>query len=153
MNKIASFTVNHNVLTEGLYLSRTDGERGDIVTYDIRVTKPNVPPYLDNAGVHTMEHLFATYVRNSAWKDNVIYFGPMGCLTGFYFIVQGMCGDAVINLVLHAMDFINTFEGDIPGSGEVECGNYKMHSLEKAKEYADKMLGVLRDWNVDRLEY
>ena len=153
MERIASFEVDHNVLQEGLYVSRTDGDRGDIVTYDIRIMKPNTPPFLDNAGIHTMEHLFATYVRNSAWKSKVIYFGPMGCLTGFYFIVQGMEGKDVLALTLSAMEFIGSFRGEIPGCGIEECGNYKMHSLEKAQEYANKMIPVLRGWSVDKLRY
>jgi len=153
MEKIASFTVDHKILKEGLYISRIDGTGNDIVTYDLRMVRPNIPPFLDNAAVHTIEHLFATFVRNSPIKDSIIYFGPMGCLTGFYFIVQGMESQTVLNLVCSALKFIADYEGEIPGSREEECGNYKMHDLFTAKKYAAKMLNILADWNITKMKY
>lgn len=153
MEKITSFEVNHDKLKEGFYLSRIDGKDGDIITYDLRITVPNTPPYLENAGVHTFEHLFATYVRNCAFKEHIIYFGPMGCLTGFYFIVQNLENVKALEITKDALKFISGFKGEIPGSKKIECGNYKMHNLKKAKEYADKMIGVLALWNDGKLRY
>jgi len=153
MEKIASFSVNHDTLSEGLYLSRTDGKLSDIATYDLRIVKSNTPPYLDNAGVHTFEHLFATFVRNCPYKENVIYFGPMGCLTGFYFITQNLPESAVLDTVICALQFISGFHGKIPGASKAECGNYQMHDLSKAKEYAGKMLKILSGWTADKMRY
>lgn len=151
MEKIKSFCVNHDKLKKGMYLSRVDG---DAVTYDIRMTIPNGGIYLDNAGIHTFEHLFATYVRNSVYAESVIYSGPMGCRTGFYFILRDKVshGEAIC-LVKEAMAFIKDYEGEIPGVSRIECGNYLEHNLKKAKEYALDMTKVLENWTVDMLEY
>ena len=111
MKKIASFCVNHDTLTPGIYLSRVDGP---VVTYDIRMVKPNCPPYLPNAALHTIEHLFATFARNSDDADHVIYFGPMGCRTGFYFLVTDMQHNAVIDLIRDIFRRIAAYEGEIP---------------------------------------
>jgi len=149
MKKIASFQVDHTCMSEGLYISRVDG---DIVTYDIRMIKPNTPPYLDMSAVHTLEHIFATYARNQ-YEGNIIYFGPMGCRTGFYLLTKGLAHECVISLVRQAMQFIAAFQGDIPGVSAAECGNYQAHDLPKAKEYAVAMGRVLENWQVAQLEY
>ena len=144
MKRIESFCVNHDRLTPGLYLSRVDG---DAVTYDLRMVVPNAGTYLDNDGIHTFEHLFATYARNSEYSDRVIYVGPMGCRTGFYLVVRdSISKEEVISLVRRTMDFIAAYEGEIPGATRIECGNYREHSLEKARAYAASMARVLRDW-------
>ena len=150
MKRIASFEIDHDVLTEGLYTSRRDG---DIITYDLRFVRPNTPPFLPNATMHTIEHLFATYVRNSAFSDQVIYFGPMGCRTGFYFLVRDMAEQQVISLVQETLRFVADYEGIIPGSTAVECGNYLEHDLPDAKRAAAAMCEVLGDWTPSRLVY
>lgn len=150
MERIASFCVDHNTLTPGIYISRVDG---DIVTYDIRMRKPNVPPYLENAAIHTMEHLFATYARNSRWKDHVIYFGPMGCRTGFYFLVRNLAHPDAIALMQEAFRFIAGYTGEIPGTAAAECGNYLEHDLNGAKREASLFLPVIQDWKEENLQY
>lgn len=151
MKKIASFTVNHDILERGMYISRIDG---DAVTYDIRMKKPNGGDYLENAALHTIEHLFATYARNSALGESVIYVGPMGCRTGFYLILRDKVGSAeAIALVKSAFDFISGFEGEIPGAKRRECGNYLEHDLPSAKKTAADMAKVLKDWNEEKLKY
>ena len=134
MKRIASFEVDHTVLEKGMYISRVDG---DVVTYDIRTRKPNVEEVMDNASIHTVEHLFATFVRNSQFTDRIIYFGPMGCRTGFYFLVRDMAHEDAIKLTRDAFAFIASFEGEVPGVSAVECGNYRDHSLEGAKKEAE----------------
>lgn len=141
MKRIASFEVDHNTLTEGVYLSRKDG---DVTTWDIRFVKPNTPPFLEMPAVHTIEHLFATFVRNSAFSDNIIYFGPMGCRTGFYFLTRDMDDADVLALIKDTLAFIASFEGDIPGVSAVECGNWKEHDLATAKRYAVEMAEKLK---------
>ncbi len=150
MERIASFQINHLTLMPGLYISRIDG---DVVTYDLRFVRPNTPPFLEVPAIHTIEHLFATYVRNSALKDGVIYFGPMGCRTGFYFLTRGLTHEQVIGLVREALAFIAAFEGEIPGATAVECGNYREHDLQLARRYAAEMLPVLENYTVDMLSY
>ncbi len=153
MKKIASFTIDHDVLGKGMYTSRVDG---DVVTYDIRMKKPNNPEedYLVPAAAHTFEHLFATYVRNTADSDNIIYVGPMGCLTGFYFLVRDAITPArAIALVQESVAFIAAFEGEIPGSSKIECGNYRMHDLAGAKQIAADMQAVLAGWTPEQLVY
>lgn len=148
MEKIASFTIDHTILPKGMYVSRVDG---DVVTYDIRMRRPNVEEVLTNGSIHTIEHLFATYVRNSKFTDNIIYFGPMGCRTGCYFLTRGMDGQDVINLAREAFEFIASYEGEIPGVSAVECGNYRDHDLERAKFDAADMVKVLTGYT--NLEY
>lgn len=153
MKKIASFTVNHDVLQKGLYISRIDG---DIVTYDIRMKKPNnlENDYLENGTMHTFEHLFATFVRNTGYSENIIYVGPMGCRTGFYFLVRDKISHGeVIKLLLDTFKFIADFEGEIPGTKRQECGNYKEHNLAGAKETAKDMLKVLANWTEEKMSY
>ncbi len=151
MKKIASFTVNHDKLETGMYISRIDG---DVVTYDIRMKKPNGGDYLGNGELHTIEHLFATYARNSQFSDQVIYVGPMGCRTGFYLLVRDKVSHRqAISLVQDSFRFIADFEGEIPGSKKEECGNYLEHDLPTAKETAKKMLVVLENYNEEKLYY
>ena len=151
MKKIASFSVNHDKLKKGMYVSRIDG---DVVTYDLRMKVPNAGDYLSNGALHTFEHLFATYARNSALSDSVIDVGPMGCRTGFYFLVRDNVSSLVaLHLVQESFAFIRDFEGEIPGSRREECGNYKEHDLEGAKETAVDMLEVLKDWTPEKMEY
>ncbi len=150
MEKIASFQVDHTVLTEGMYVSRVDG---DITTFDLRFVRPNTPPYLTMPAVHTLEHLFATFVRNSAHKDRVIYFGPMGCRTGFYFLTRDLSREDALTLTQEALAFVAAFEGAIPGVSAVECGNWLEHDLEGARGYAAAMAEVLRNWSAARMDY
>lgn len=150
MKRIASFEIDHDVLVPGLYTSRQDG---DVITYDLRFVRPNTPPFLPNAVMHTIEHLFATYVRNSRLADKVIYFGPMGCRTGFYFLVRDMAEADVIALVQETLAFVADFEGVIPGSTAIECGNYKEHDLAGAKAQATAMVAALAGWTPEKLQY
>lgn len=150
MQRIKSFQIDHNTLHPGLYISRVDG---DITTYDLRFIRPNTPPFLSTPSMHTIEHLFATYVRNSPQKDEVIYFGPMGCRTGFYFLVRHIPPQQVIALVQQALAFIADYTGEIPGTTPAECGNYKEHDLETAKKDAAAMKKVLEQWHENQLDY
>ena len=150
MDKIASFQINHDILTPGIYLSRVDG---DITTYDVRLRKPNVPPFLSNPAMHTMEHLFATMARNSAFRDQIIYFGPMGCRTGFYFLVRDMKQSDAIALMKDIFAKIANYSGEVPGCTSIECGNYLEHDLEEAKQEAAAFLPVISDWTEQRLTY
>lgn len=150
MERIASFTVNHNTLQRGIYTSRIDG---DITTYDIRMKLPNGGNYLETPAMHTIEHLFATFVRNSKFKDEIIYFGPMGCRTGFYFLVRNVSPEYVISLVQDSLKFISEYEGQIPGVSKIECGNYLEHDLEGAKKECAEMLEVVKNYSVDMLVY
>ena len=153
MKKIASFTVNHDTLTKGMYISRIDG---DIVTYDVRMKLPNNPQedYLPNGAMHTIEHLFATYARNTKFEDSIVYVGPMGCRTGFYFLVRdNISHQDALDIVRGAFDFIKDFEGEIPGSKKEECGHYKEHDLAGAKEVALDVTSFLKNWSVEKMNY
>lgn len=151
MKKIASFEIDHTILPKGMFTSRIDG---DVVTYDIRMRLPNKEEVIQNSAMHTIEHLFATFVRNSEFSDKIIYFGPMGCRTGFYFLTRDSVSKAeAISLALNSFKFIADFEGEIPGSSEVECGNYRDHDLDGAKNEAKEMIKVLSDWTEDKLIY
>lgn len=150
LKKIASFQVDHRRLREGLYTSRVDG---DVVTYDLRMVRPNQGGYLDYGAIHSFEHLFATYVRSGPLSDKVIYAGPMGCRTGFYFLVRDMDPAEAIALVRETLDFIAGYDGPIPGATEAECGNYREQDPEGARAAARKMIPILRDWDVEKLRY
>lgn len=151
MERIASFTVNHDVLKKGMYISRIDG---DIVTYDIRMKVPNGGDYLSASAAHTIEHLFATFARNSRFSKDVIYVGPMGCRTGFYLLVRDqITQENAIALVQESMAFVRDFEGEIPGNKRIECGNYLDHDLLGAKEAARDTCEVLKDWTAEKLRY
>ncbi len=140
IKKIASFTVNHETLLPGIYVSRKDG---NTVTYDLRTRIPNTDDLMDNATMHSLEHMFATYIRNSQIADDVVYFGPMGCQTGFYLLVNGKTNDEILSAVKVTLEKIIAHTGEIFGRSAVECGNYKNLSLEKAKVEAKRYLDVL----------
>lgn len=150
MKRIASFCVDHTKLLPGIYISRVDE---DIVTYDIRMVRPNTPPFLGNGELHTIEHLFATFARNSSYADRVIYFGPMGCRTGFYFLLRDVPQAEAVRLIIEIFREISAFEGDIPGAAAAECGNYLDHDLAGAKQKARDFLPVIDHWNVEQLKY
>lgn len=151
MEKIESFKVNHNTLQKGMYISRIDG---DVVTYDIRMKRPNNNDFLTNASMHTFEHLFATFARNTEFQDKIVYVGPMGCRTGFYFLVRDSISHTqALNIFKDALEFIKDFEGKIPGTNKEECGNYLEHDLNGAKEIAKDMIEVLKDWSEDKMHY
>ncbi len=145
MKKITSFTVDHRYITEGIYISRVDGA---VTTYDLRTRKPNCGDYMDHSTMHTFEHLFATFVRNSEIADDVLYFGPMGCQTGFYLLVQNADNDQVRKLVKEILKSIIEYDGEVFGNSEIECGNYKSLDLASAKSEAVRYLESLeRDNN------
>lgn len=151
MKKIASFQIDHTILPKGMYTSRVDG---DVITYDIRMRLPNKEDVMENGAMHTIEHLFATFARNSKYADDIIYFGPMGCRTGFYFLVRNnISKEDAIKLTIDAFDFIKSFDDEIPGVSAEECGNYKDHDLSGAKKEAEMMFEVLKDWNESKLIY
>ncbi len=150
MEKIASFQINHDTLLPGMYLSRVDG---DVYTYDLRFIRPNTPPYMDNGAMHTIEHLVATYVRNSAYKDGIIYFGPMGCRTGFYFLTRGLTHGQAIGLMQEALAFAADFTGKVPGVSRIECGNWLEHDLNGAKALCRQQIAVLDAWTPEQLTY
>ena len=140
VKKIASFEVNHNLLTEGIYVSRIDG---DITTYDLRTRVPNAGDYMDNLTMHSLEHMFATYVRSSEISDSVIYFGPMGCQTGFYLLVRNADNGKVLHVVKATLRRIIDHDGEIFGYSAIECGNYRNLDLSAAKVEAERYLAVL----------
>ena len=140
MKKIASFTVDHTVLETGIYVSRIDG---DITTYDLRTRKPNSGNVMDHSTMHTLEHMFATYVRNSDIADDVIYFGPMGCQTGFYLLIRNADNRKVLEVTKKVLEDIISHNGDVFGNSEIECGNYKTLDLQKAKDEARLYLDIL----------
>ena len=150
LKRIASFEVNHNVLERGIYISRIDK---DITTYDIRMKLPNKNDYLATAAMHTIEHIVATFVRNSAYTDRIIYFGPMGCRTGFYLLTRDIPENEVISLIFDAFSFLAEFRGEIPGTTAIECGNYLEHDLETAKAEAENYLPVIENYSVEQLAY
>ena len=150
MNKIASFTVDHNKLQKGIYISRIDG---DITTFDLRFVKPNTSPFLEPYAMHTIEHLFATYARNSEYSDNVIYFGPMGCMTGFYFLTRDLDNETALSLIKDILVKCRDHEGDIPGNSKIECGNYLAHNVPLAHETLTNYYETVKDWTVEKLSY
>ncbi|MBR6004042.1 MAG: S-ribosylhomocysteine lyase [Lachnospiraceae bacterium] len=157
MEKIASFTINHIKLKPGVYVSRKDKVGSEVITtFDLRMTSPNDEPVMNTAEVHTMEHLGATFLRNDPeWKDRVIYFGPMGCRTGFYMVLAGdLTSKDVVDLVTRMYKFMADFEGDVPGASPKDCGNYLDMNLNMAKFLAAKYVKeVLTNIKEDRLVY
>ena len=158
MERIASFSVDHRVLEPGVYVSRRDADAATgctTTTFDLRMTAPNREPVMDTAAVHAIEHLGATFLRNDAeWSGRVIYFGPMGCRTGFYLVAFGELESTdVADLVRRMFAFIRDFEGEIPGASAVECGNYLMMDPIAAKAEAAAMLPVLEKLDADQLHY
>jgi len=156
MEKITSFTIDHIRLKPGLYVSRKDnvGEE-TVTTFDLRVTSPNDEPVMNTAEVHTIEHLAATYLRNEEnWKDRVIYFGPMGCRTGFYLLLAGdLTSRDVLPLVTDCFRFIRDYIGEIPGATAKDCGNYLDMNLPMAKFIGAKYLNILENISDDQLIY
>lgn len=150
MNKIESFKVNHDFLDPGVYISRIDG---NITTYDMRFIKPNTPPFLPNPVMHTIEHLFATYSRNSKYSDNIVYFGPMGCRTGFYFLIKDLEPEKALQLIKDTLLECINHKGDIPGNTRQECGNYLEHDIQGANEALKKYYYLLKNKNIDNLKY
>ena len=141
IQKIASFTVDHDKLTPGIYVSRIDG---DITTYDLRTRTPNAGNYMDNRTMHSVEHMFATLVRNSEIASDVIYFGPMGCQTGFYLLVRNADNEKVLSVVIDVLEKILRYEGEVFGAVRKECGNYKNLSLSDAKKESEAYLAALK---------
>ncbi len=157
MEKIASFTIDHIKLQPGIYVSRKDHVGGStITTFDLRMTSPNDEPVMNTAEVHTIEHLAATYLRNDPqYKDSVIYFGPMGCRTGFYLLLAGdyESGD-IVNLITNMFEFIRDYNGEIPGASPKDCGNYLDMNLGMANYLAKKYLdNVLTNIDESHLVY
>ena len=157
MEKIPSFTIDHTRLNRGIYVSRRDNVGGDVITtFDIRMKLPNREPVLGQGAIHTIEHLAATYLRNNAeWKDRIIYWGPMGCLTGCYLLVRGnLTSRDVLPLMQETFRFIATFEGEVPGTAPRDCGTYLLHDLSMARYEAAKYLHeVLEQATDDNLSY
>lgn len=157
MKKISSFTVNHLNLLTGVYVSRKDYLQSDtLTTFDLRFTKPNDEPVMDTGAIHAIEHLGATFLRNDEeWASKIVYFGPMGCRTGFYLILSGdLESKQIIDLLHRMIQFVIGYEGEIPGASAKDCGNYIDMNLPMAKFYAKKYLNeVLLNISEDRINY
>lgn len=150
MKKIASFTVDHRKISEGVYISRIDG---DVVTYDLRMKKPNTGDVLSNEAMHSLEHLFATLVRNSSLSDKVIYFGPMGCQTGFYLLMRNENHQENLDLIKDVLAEIQNYQGEMPGNSEIECGNYRTLDLKLALTVAKDYYEKVKEWTVEKMQY
>jgi S-ribosylhomocysteine lyase len=156
MEKITSFTIDHNLLQPGLYESRKDRIGAETVTtFDLRLTSPNDEPVMNTAEVHTIEHLAATYLRNDpVWKARILYFGPMGCRTGFYLLLAGdYCSADALELVTDCFRFVRDFEGEVPGACAKDCGNYLDMNLPMAKYWAKRYVELLENIDQTRLVY
>ncbi len=141
IQRIKSFEIDHDILVPGFYISRVDG---DITTYDMRTRRPNMGDYMSNLAMHSVEHMFATYIRNSDIGSSVVYFGPMGCQTGFYLLVKDQTPERVREETVKTLEKILAHEGEVFGASAKECGNYRNLSLAAAKEECEKYLAVLR---------
>ena len=150
MKKIASFTVDHRLIKEWIYISRIDG---DITTYDLRMRKPNRNDLMDNAAIHSFEHLFATFMRSGRLGESVIYVGPMGCQTGFYLLVRNADNAQVTDEVRRVLSEIAEYDGEMPGASEIECGNYRNLDVRKARYEAKRYLEKLEGISADSLNY
>ena len=155
MDKIPSFTIDHNKLLRGIYVSGKDQVGGETVTtFDIRMKEPNREPVLHNGAIHTIEHLAATYLRNDPeWKDRIIYWGPMGCLTGNYLLLRGdYASKDIVELMKRTFRFVADFEGEIPGAAAKDCGNYLLHDLPmarlEARKYLEEVLEQITEANL-----
>ncbi|MGN0242519.1 MAG: S-ribosylhomocysteine lyase [Lachnospiraceae bacterium] len=147
MNRIKSFEINHNTLDPGFYISREDG---DVITYDMRTRKPNAGDYMSNAVMHSCEHMFATYIRNSEIGQEVVYFGPMGCQTGFYLLVRNLEPKRVFEMTKQILQRITQHDGEMFGASAIECGHYENLDLQLAKEECARYLDILnRQENCD----
>ena len=147
---IPNFLIDHDILEPGVYISRIDG---DITTYDIRMKAPNQGDYLTNSAIHTIEHIISTYVSNSEFGDNIVFFGPSGSRTGFYLITKRLTDNYSIQLIKDAFAFVAEFWGRIPGASNKECGNCLEHNLPQAKEESRKFLEIIKDWTKEDLKY
>ncbi len=150
MERIKSFEVDHDLITPGFYISRIDG---DVTTYDLRTRRPNCGDLMSHETMHTMEHLFATYIRNSALAADILYFGPMGCQTGFYLLVRNAEHDRVFGAVLNTLAKILAHTGEVFGNSRKECGNFASLSLDAAKSEARRYLDALIEKGVPDLDY
>lgn len=155
MEKIPSFTINHECLLRGIYVSRKDNVGGETVTtFDIRMKEPNREPVLHNGAIHTIEHLAATFLRNDEqWKDRIVYWGPMGCLTGNYLLMKGNLDSRdILDLMRRTFRFIADYDGDIPGASPRDCGNWLMQDLPmaryEARKYLEEVLEKATDENL-----
>ena len=146
MKQIASFSVDHDKILPGMYISRIDG---DITTFDLRTRKPNAGEYMDNVTMHTVEHMLATLLRSSEIGDSVIYFGPMGCRTGFYLLTRDIASEQVLTVLKKALADTVAYEGRVPGASRIECGNYRELDLAAAKKECAAYLAVLNDHKGD----
>ena len=156
MEKITSFTIDHIRLQPGLYVSRKDRVGSETVTtFDLRLTKPNEEPVMNTAEVHTIEHLAATFLRNEpSWKDRVLYFGPMGCRTGFYLLLAGdLTAPEVLPLVTDCFRFVRDYRGEVPGASAKDCGNYLDMNLSMANYWGKRYVSLLEHITADRLTY
>lgn len=140
MERIKSFEIDHNLLEPGFYISREDD---DVITYDLRTRKPNAGDYMSNSTMHSVEHMFATYIRNSTMSEDVVYFGPMGCQTGFYLLVRRQKPVDVFEMTRQVLKQIIDHEGEVFGASAIECGHYENLSLEEAKQECRSYLEVL----------
>ena len=156
MKKIPSFTIDHNRLLPGIYVSRKDSVGNDTVTtFDIRIKAPNREPALHQGALHTIEHLAATFLRNNEqWADRIVYWGPMGCLTGNYLLMKGdLRSEDIVGLMIDTFEFIASFQGDVPGTQPQDCGNCLLHDLPMARYEARKYLETLRNIKPENLNY
>ncbi len=156
MEKITSFTIDHIKLQPGLYVSRKDRVGAEMVTtFDLRITSPNEEPVMNTAEMHTIEHLAATYLRNEPqWKEQVLYFGPMGCRTGFYLLLKGdLDSRKVLDLVISCFRFIGAFAGEVPGASAKDCGNYLDMNLPMANYWGKRYADLLERADDSRLIY
>ena len=150
MRRIASFSVDHDYIVPGIYLSRVDG---DVTTYDLRTRVPNTGDLMDNATMHSVEHMFATMIRNGELGENVIYFGPMGCQTGFYLLMRDADHEKVLREIERVLEAIIAYDGEIFGKSRKECGNYINLDLELAKAECRRYLKAVKGYPVSGLAY
>ena len=156
MKKIPSFTIDHNQLLPGIYVSRKDNVGNDVVTtFDIRMKAPNREPALHPGALHTIEHLAATYLRNNEeWQDRIVYWGPMGCLTGNYLLMKGdMKSEEIVKLMIDTFEFVANYDGVVPGTEPQDCGNYLLHDLPMARYEAKQYHKVLKNIKPENLNY
>lgn len=150
MKLTPSSQIDHNILKKGIYISRIDD---DVTTYDIRMREPNREPVMTNAAIHTIEHLFKAYVKDSEFGDNILFFGPMGSRTGFYLLTRSLTDSYTIGLIKEAFRYISEYWGVIPGAKPSECGNCLEHNLPQAKEESKLFLDIINNWTKEDLKY
>ena len=150
MKRIPSFSIDHTRLLPGVYLSRQDD---DVMTWDVRMKRPNMGDYISQGALHTLEHMFAMYARNSQYQDGIIYIGPMGCRTGMYFLTRGLTNQEVLDCIRDSFRYMSTYEGEVLGAKETECGNYREHDMAECRRLAAEYLKVLEGLTVDDMHY